>query len=107
MTDKTTPPSPSGEAAETWLADRGVKLADGEEVLLSMKPSRSGAWRYYVVTLGLWEFWRRARSYTLTNQRIIETKGVLSKTDSSLPLFYVQDARVKTWPVPPWGRAAD
>jgi hypothetical protein len=53
--------------------------------------------------LGLWEFWRRAHAYTLTHQRLIETQGIISRTESSLPLFFVQDASLQTWLFPRWG----
>ena len=42
-------------------------------------------------------------AYTLTNQRIIETKGILEKTETSLPLFFIQDATLRTWFFPRWG----
>ena len=50
-----------------------------------VRPCPSGTWYAYLLTLGLWEFWRRKKAYTLTNQRIIETKGILEKTETSLP----------------------
>ena len=87
-------------------APKGVQLAEGEEVIMSLRPCPSGSWYLYPITLGLWEMWRQAKSYTLTNHRIIEKKGIFSKSDSSLPLFYVQDASLKTWFFPRWGKIA-
>ena len=51
-----------------------------------------------VFTLGLYVPWWRAACYVVTDQRLITKKGILNKTDVSLPLKYVQDASVhRAW----------
>jgi Short C-terminal domain/Bacterial PH domain len=52
------------------------------------------AQRFYFWTVGLYHFWRKAKVFAVTDQRILTTKGIVSKTERSLPLSYVQDASI-------------
>lgn len=78
------------------------ELAVDEPIVTSCKPAKVPRWIFYLVTLGLYEFWRRATVYAVTDRRIVVRKGIITKTEGSLPLFYVQDATLQTflW----WGR---
>jgi hypothetical protein len=78
------------------------ELADGEPIVTACKPAKLPRWITYLVTLGLYEFWRRATVYAVTDRRVVARKGIITKTEGSLPLFYVQDATIQTflW----WGR---
>lgn len=78
------------------------ELADGEEIKVSCIPAKAPRWATYVITLGLYEFWRRANVYAVTDRRVAARAGLITKTEGSLPLFYVQDATIQTflW----WGR---
>lgn len=50
----------------------------------------------YIVTLGLYEFWRQVTLFAITNKRLISRKGLIfTKTEQSLPLHFVQDATIK------------
>jgi uncharacterized membrane protein YdbT with pleckstrin-like domain len=50
----------------------------------------------YFWTLGLYSFWRRATHFAITDQRVIMAKGIVSKSQKTLPLDMVQDATVTT-----------
>lgn len=78
------------------------ELAVDEPIVASCRPAKVPRWIFYLVTLGLYEFWRRATVYAVTDRRIIVRKGIVTRTEGSLPLFYVQDATLQTflW----WGR---
>jgi hypothetical protein len=48
---------------------------------------------YYILTLGLWEIWRRRHYIALTTERLVYAKGiVLFKVSRSVPLSRIQDA---------------
>ena len=73
-----------------------VQLQDGEEIVFETKP---GSWLLlglYICTLGIYAFWRRAKHFALTDHRVILAKGIISKSQRSLPLDMVQDASVST-----------
>jgi membrane protein YdbS with pleckstrin-like domain len=78
------------------------ELADGEEIKVSCTPAKAPRWATYVITLGLYEFWRRANVYAVTDRRVAARAGLITKTEGSLPLFYVQDATIQTFLG--WGR---
>jgi hypothetical protein len=88
--------------------DPGIRLldlAEGETVVLVARPAMFTSIPAYIVTLGLYEFWRRVRVYAVTSQRLIERKGLLIfKSDKSLPLYFVQDASFESVLI--WGRVA-
>lgn len=81
----------------TELAARKFELAEGEQVEFACRPARLPRFALYLVTLGLYEFWRRATFYVVTNRRTAERAGLITRTETSLPLFYVQDATIKTF----------
>ena len=72
----------------------GVRLQDGEEILLAVKPNPFNG--LMVVTLGLYIPWWRATWFVVTNRRLITKQGILNKTEVNLPLHFVQDASVRT-----------
>lgn len=45
-------------------------------------------------TIGLYHFWRKAKVFAVTDQRILTKKGIINKNERNLPLIYVQDASV-------------
>ena len=73
-----------------------VPLDPEEKVLVEGRQSPALIWLGYLVTLGLIEFWRRARVATLTDRRLIIQSGIVTKSDRSLPLSKVQDVTVKS-----------
>jgi hypothetical protein len=48
-------------------------------------------------TLGLYYFWWKVTWFVVTDRRLITTKGIVTKTEVSLPLHVVQDASVRTY----------
>ena len=60
--------------------------------LQNYRVSPYGTWVLYVVTLGLWEIWRRSKSLILTNQRVVLTHRMLTTSQRSIPLEHIQDA---------------
>jgi membrane protein YdbS with pleckstrin-like domain len=87
---------PHGASLEVPAA---LRLNDNERVLAIFNPSPSGldSILNYILSLGLYEFWRRVTYFVLTDQRCVVRKGLIAfKSEKSLPLFYVQDAEVNT-----------
>jgi Bacterial PH domain/Short C-terminal domain len=74
----------------------GVRLQDGEEVLLALRITGWGATQLKILTLGLYIPWWRATWFVVTDRRLVSKKGILNKTEISLPLHFVQDASVHT-----------
>jgi membrane protein YdbS with pleckstrin-like domain len=77
-------------------------LAQGEAIKMTCIPAKLPRWMTYVITLGFYEFWRRANVYAVTDRRVAARHGLITKTEGSLPLFYVQDATIRTFLS--WGR---
>jgi uncharacterized membrane protein YdbT with pleckstrin-like domain len=72
-----------------------VRLQDGEEVLLTLKPMPFNGLMLF--TLGLYYPWWKVTWFVVTNRRLITIRGVFNKTEVSLPLHFVQDASVKIY----------
>jgi membrane protein YdbS with pleckstrin-like domain len=70
----------------------GLRLQSDEEIVLSMLRSGWPILLRQVVTLGLYTFWWKAGVITLTNQRIHLRQGILTKSEKSLPMRFIQDA---------------
>ncbi len=71
-----------------------LRLQPDEEIVLSMLRSGWPVLLRQVATLGLYTFWWKAGVVTLTNQRIHLRQGVLTKSETSLPMRFIQDASV-------------
>jgi hypothetical protein len=72
------------------------RLEPDEQVIFTAHP---GGWTLFVpflLTLGLYGFWRPATFFMVTNQRVIKTKGRVTRSKRSVPLDMVQDADVRT-----------
>jgi membrane protein YdbS with pleckstrin-like domain len=50
----------------------------------------------FALSLGLYAIWRQATWFTVTDQRVIVSKGILTRTQRSIPIDMVQDATVTT-----------
>jgi len=83
-----------GEPPESALSDHvaGVRLQDGEKVILALRRTSWQAILEKVLTLGLYIFWWRVGWFVVTDRRLIAKKGTLNKTEIALPLHFVQDA---------------
>jgi membrane protein YdbS with pleckstrin-like domain len=78
---------------------KGLRLHDGERVVMDVQPSQWWTLGRYVFTLGLWAIWRKRNHYVLTSERIIHFKGIISKTERSAPLARIQDAQLNRSPL--------
>lgn len=76
----------------TFKGKMRARLQPGEVVVLAMRPSKTVTCGLYVITIGLWEIWRRRHQYIVTDQHAILVKGIVSRSERSLPLDRVQDA---------------
>jgi hypothetical protein len=72
-----------------------LSFQPGEVVVRELRPSPLATIQLYVVTLGLWEIWRRRTRFVLTNQRVIISRGVLNRAVRFVPLDRVQDATLR------------
>lgn len=79
--------------SETQARQR-LRLHDGEQPIIALQPSTGGCWAQLFLTLGLYSFWRAKTVFALTDQRVIYKKGIISKTERSVPLTQIQDATV-------------
>ena len=70
----------------------GVRLQDGEEILLALKPNPFNG--LMVLTLGLYIPWWKMTWFVVTDRRFITKKGILNKTEVALPLHFVQNTSV-------------
>lgn len=62
-----------------------------EEVVAAAAPSRLVNLPKYVLTLGLYELWRKRDTAVVTDQRILFGSGIFSRSEQSVPLKNVTD----------------
>jgi membrane protein YdbS with pleckstrin-like domain len=72
------------------------RLQPGEKVLFQAHPAAWSLFPVYVLTLGLYELWRKAAWFMVTDQRVIASKGIVTRTQRSVPVDMIQDASVRT-----------
>ena len=65
-----------------------------EKIVFVELPSAYWTWPLYAMTLGLWTIWRERHRFIITNQRLIVTSGILSKSEKSVQLSRIQDVNV-------------
>lgn len=94
----TTDPLASTSSGQQGSSVKYIRLQPGERILMEMLPSKWWTWAFYVCSVGLWGIWRKRHRYILTNQRIVLTKGLISKSVRALPLDRIQDANLHTSP---------
>jgi hypothetical protein len=70
---------------------RGVDVEPGETVVLVARPSRAAVWYRYLISLGFYGFWRRRDVSVLTDRRLLMGKGILRRTERSIPLHNIND----------------
>jgi hypothetical protein len=71
---------------------RGVDVERGETVLMIARPAIAAVWYRYLLTLGLYGLWRRQDVSVLTDRRVLVGKGIIRRTERSIPLANVNDA---------------
>ena len=69
-------------------------LFEGEEVMIVARPGRLVTMPKYLVTLGLYGFWRKRNTSTVTDRRILLGKGLIRRDENSIPLSMVEDVSV-------------
>ncbi len=77
---------------EKWSKPRGLRLRDGESVVMVVRPSRALSLGKYLYTLGLYGIWRKRHVYVLTDTRLMIGKGVVNRTETSIPMNRVDEA---------------
>jgi Bacterial PH domain len=75
------------------LERHGLPLQRGESIILVAHPSLVTAWPKYLFTLGLYGLWRTRHTTVLTNRRILIGRGVISRSERSIPFDRINDAR--------------
>lgn len=78
------------EKRHTKAVARG-SLFPKEEIVTAARPSRLISLPKYVLTLGLYELWRRRNTTVVTNQRILIGSGIFNRSEQSIPLKNVMD----------------
>jgi hypothetical protein len=78
------------------MAAPTIRLNPGEQILRDELPSALWTMGFYVLTLGLWAVWRRRHRFVLTNQRVMVLKGIVNKSERSVPLARIQDVNLRT-----------
>ena len=71
---------------------KGVSLRAGESVEVIGHPALSAVWYKYLLTLGLYNIWRRRNLAILTDRRVFLAKGVWSRREQSIPLSHIEDS---------------
>jgi len=72
----------------------GVRLQDGEKVLLALRETSWEGTVNKIGTLGLYVPWWNVKWYVVTDRRLITKKGIIGKKEVALPLRFVQDVSV-------------
>jgi Bacterial PH domain len=70
----------------------GTELRPGETFLLVGHPAIVRVWPKYLLTVGLYGFWRSRDTTVLTDQRVIMGKGIVSRSERAIPMRRIQDA---------------
>jgi hypothetical protein len=69
----------------------GPYLEPDEEVLLVERPSRMIRLPKYLLTLGIYGLWRKREIAAVTDRRLIFGRGIVRRSERSIPLGRVQD----------------
>ena len=80
------------ETVRPPVKTRGIKVQEGESVLLVTRPTIVAVWPKFLLTLGLYGFWHRRNTWVLTDRRVLIGKGIITRSESSIPLRSVNDA---------------
>jgi hypothetical protein len=88
----------AAETADQRLRSREPALEqslfDDELLILVARPGRLANLPRYVLTLGLYGFWRKRNTSALTDQRVLLGRGVVRRDERSIPLPQVEDVAV-------------
>lgn len=70
----------------------GVRLQGEESVVLVGHPSLAKVWPKYLLTLGLYNLWRKRNVLVLTDRRVVTGKGIFSRTERSTGMSHIEGA---------------
>jgi hypothetical protein len=71
---------------------RGIDVERGETILMVARPAIAAVWYRYLATLGVYGLWRRQDVSVLTDRRVLVGKGIVRRTERSIPLANINDA---------------
>jgi hypothetical protein len=71
---------------------RGIDVDRGETILMVARPAIAAVWYRYLVTLGVYGLWRRQDVSVLTDRRVLVGKGIVRRTERTIPLANINDA---------------
>ena len=94
------PPPPPNPRAQGWSGpadDRDRDLTEhGETVLFRSFPAATPVvWLKWLITLGIYEFFRRRTIFLVTSRRVIVRQGVIHRSERSLPVGRIQDINTR------------
>ncbi len=97
---RSAPPSRYTQQSMSEFVDdqTGVRLQDGEKVLLALRETSWEGTLAKIVTLGLYVPWWNVKWYVVTDRRLITRKGIFSQREVALPLRFIQDVSVHCSP---------
>jgi Bacterial PH domain len=76
---------------DKWKRPRGLTLRGGESIVMVVRPSRALSLGKYLYTLGLYGIWRKRHVYVLTDERLMSGKGVINRTEVSIPIGRIDE----------------
>ena len=68
----------------------------GDVVRSRESPLSLSFWLKFGFTGGMYFFWWRAKSVTVTDKHIVYREGVMNKTERSIPISHILDVEVQT-----------
>jgi hypothetical protein len=80
-----------GTSGEPNGAASGSGLFPDEVVVMTAVPARGPTFHKYLLTLGLYGIWRKRRTSTVTDRRILMGRGVVRRSERSIPMRNVED----------------
>ena len=83
--------SKKGRRPEGQLEAHHVAVQQGESILMIGRPSIAVVWPKYLLTLGLYSMWRKRNVSVLTDRRVLVGKGILSRSEHSIPIREIND----------------
>jgi hypothetical protein len=70
-------------------------LFPDERVVLTAVPARGPTFHKYLATLGLYGLWRKRRTSTVTDRRVLMGRGLIRRTERSIPMRNIEDVVFK------------
>ena len=91
------PPPPPGPPQPPEREEQRATTDHGETVLFTAYPAATPVvWLKWLVTLGIFEFFRRHTVFLVTNRRVVVRQGVVHRTERSVPVSRIQDISTRT-----------